>query len=256
MAWISDRWITLKEAAGHRRYLLGAIGVTALAALDWVTGFQLMSWLTGTPPLAVFLIVAFGAFGIWLLNYATDLRKDRDPKIEILEIGIHNDNGEQYVRVRIHNASSAAITRLKARLENISDEVGALVRGEELDRDGSYCHLDYPIQLFTQERLRERIAGGDKFVRPFNLAADEKRWIEIFQVTNAVVRTVHIYDIERRRDLITPDQMRFECSIHGGGAPVRFFLNYAMESDASNDAYKVCLTRHDGTLIEEKKFSL
>jgi len=254
MAWISDRWLTLKEAAGHRRYLLGAIAVTALTFIDWITGFRLMSGLTGTPPLAIFLIVAFGAFGLWLLNYATELRRAREPKIELLGLGIHDDGGEQYVRVHIHNASSGAITGLKARLERISDEDGALSLGEELNDDGQHRRLDYPIQLFTQERLRERIVGGDKFARPFNLAATEKRWIEIFQVTDAFGKNVHVYDAAKRRDLITPNQMKFECSIHGGGAPVRFFVEYSTASDDSEN-YEILLTRYDGTRIDVKKFS-
>ncbi len=110
MRTLSEQWITLSEAAGHRRYLLGGLAITALTIVDWISGYSYMSWLLGIPSWAVVTIVALAALVVWLLRYATTLRQARAPKIALT----YEDNAAFRKSVILKEKSANAVVQWEA----------------------------------------------------------------------------------------------------------------------------------------------
>ncbi len=238
--------------------VIQSVAVTIPFLITLAVGLGGGEWSKDLWPVWAWVVLTIGAVVstlVWgVSKRAYELEKRLLPQIAICELGIWDDNGEQYVRVQAHNPSTEKLCGLKARIESISDSVGALAVGETLDpQDGQSCRLDYPIQLFTQEWLRRRLAGGDQFTLPFDLAADEKKWVEIFQVTNPFGKQIHIFGSAKREDLVTPEDMTFECVIHGVGAPVQFSVEY--EAAKHSDAFVVRLKDSGGNILDTKEFA-
>jgi hypothetical protein len=249
---------TLGEALGFRRYIIvsTATGITTILAglYAYLSGLPHVTWLPQMPWLALLIIVLLAIILFTLLPYANALRIERAPKIAILSIGIHDADHQHYISVRIHNKSSMKAEGVKARIERIFDSIGVLARGQILDEKARGRHLDYPIKLFPQERLKERLANGDPLVRPFDLAPNEKKWIEVFQVVHTDNKHLQVYDVDKKHDLITPEDATFECTVHGAGLPVTFFVEYA---DDANDrvSYSVSVSDHAKRLIDKRTYS-
>ena len=199
------------------------------------------AWVWATITLGVIVAVIF----IGMVRRAYALEKALIPKIAIIGVDIHDNDGEHYVRVQIENASSRRIEGFKAQLHTMVPNVETI----SLRNTDDSCAIDLPIQLFTQERLKERLGGSRDFARPFNLDAREKRRLEIFQIVPRL-RHLHIFDAVRRHDLSASADLRFECTIHGGGSsPTKFAVSYR----AMKDGYKVTLSDANGLCIDEEE---
>jgi hypothetical protein len=180
---------------------------------------------------------------------------DRRSWIECTDLQIWNDGGEQYVRIRIHNTSpSQGLKGLTATLERSSDDVGTYELGEMLDDAAEYRKLNLPIQLFTQERLKERLDGGDKYARPFDMGPGKLKFLEIFQVTNPIVRRFHVYDARGRCDILVPDGAQFYCEVNGDGVQLSFSVRYETLDSEERRGYAVSLIEGDGNIVATREF--
>src|SRR5947209_7588399 len=80
---ISDHFSTLAEAVGTRRFIIGSVVTVAVAALHWLSGAPGMSWIANIPNYAFAAVIAASLLFWWILSYATQLRKQREPKIDV-----------------------------------------------------------------------------------------------------------------------------------------------------------------------------
>jgi hypothetical protein len=254
MGWLTDKWITLHQALGVRRFAISGIEGLGAAGVDYLARHWDDYPFRNVPKLAIWILILAGLLLWWLLDYATKLRKDREPKIELVGLAVRNELNNQYVRVLVANKSAATIDGLKAKLADISDEAGVLKRGHVLDAAGQWRRLNFPIQLFTSERLKERLASGDQFARPFTLSPGEPKLLEIFHLTHINGVFACIFDGDKWDRLITPDLMSFACEIYGGGAPTNFTLRYEAIQGAPRNGFSLTLLGPDGTVADTKTF--
>jgi hypothetical protein len=242
MGWLQDRLITLKEAAGHRRYLIGGLGATALAVVDAASGNQYMSWLTGAPPWAIIAIVFLSVAILWLLDYANILRKAKEPSVECIDLEAREISpGLFMARVRIVNLSTSYLDNVVPYLERI------LYNGEPLN----HSNVDLPITLFSQERLRDRTVSGQinqDSAQPIKLRAGQKKWIELFELKPPL--RISLYMTGRNEEIVLRDPTIFECEVLGVGKPLPFSLVWAETENTLDGAWKIELKAEDGTNIK------
>ena len=96
--WFKERWETIGEAAGVRKYVLGAIIATVFGALDWIERWAqelLARWFVletrpedvgmvfGFPSWIIGVTVAFALLWWWTLEYAVRLRRRLNPSIVV-----------------------------------------------------------------------------------------------------------------------------------------------------------------------------
>ncbi len=187
--WYTDRWATLKEAAGFRRYLIGGIVATVLAIVGAFAGQSGMSWLLGIPGWTVVIITLLAATALWLLNYATVLRKEKEPKLScafdmddpgcvrkrtvLTQIDKYGNVIDRtpvtYYRVKVIAASSATVTGANGRLISMSKNGDTLISGENINL--TFASADLPdaiaktIRTGAPEYLDILIISDDNVVR-------------------------------------------------------------------------------------------
>src|SRR5689334_2475383 len=99
-------FVTLVEALGHRRYLIGALSSAIIGAWDRIadsiaTNFDLSSVpsiqnVLGIPSWVVAGVIITGLVFFWVLAYATKLRLSAEPKLNILFQPDDPDLGQIY----------------------------------------------------------------------------------------------------------------------------------------------------------------
>jgi hypothetical protein len=158
-----DHISTLKEAVGMRRFIVGSVATAAIAALQWVSGVPGMSWVSNIPNYAVAIAVAALLLFWWLLSYATQLRKQREPKIKVFLDEKHGGvklypsiPPSKWIQVTVHSTTDAPLIDCEARLVNV----------ERRNDDGSVENLlDQPIwcrwdDMEGAEKRRTTIPSG------------------------------------------------------------------------------------------------
>lgn len=243
MGWLQDRLITLREAAGHRRYLISGLGATALAVVDAASGYQYLSWLTGAPPWAIIVIVFLFAAILWLLDYATRLRKANEPSVECVDLEAHEVSpGRFMIRARIANSSTSDLDNVVPYLEKILHD------GKPL----RHSKVDLPITLFSQERLRDRTVGGQihhDSAQPIKLRAGQKKWIELFELNPPM--SINLYLTGRNEEVVLRDPTIFECEVLGAGKPLPFSLVWAETENTLDGGWEIKLKAEDGRIIKK-----
>lgn len=123
MGWLRDRYHTLAEAAGVRKYVIGVIIATILGAVDWLEEqgrdlfarwFHLASapedidMVFGFPSWIVGFTVLFFLLFLWMLEYATKLRLRLKPKFSV---SYSNESGAYRKPVLWGNTKSPTRTK-------------------------------------------------------------------------------------------------------------------------------------------------
>jgi hypothetical protein len=282
-------WIRRKIPQSIWRWRWAPIAITAVKHLfefvsgGWLTVLTLAAGLGGYAvlvlteywPAAVLLGLASWVAALWAKylyavrtsgagNVASARPSPASMGVEASESGlkcsdieIWDDGGEQYVRVQIRHPS-LGLTGLTAYLEKITDSVGALAEGEViLNEQGRRRRLSYPIQLFTSERLKVRLAGGEQYAWPFDMRPNQPKLLEIFQVEQSVVRSILVYDVDKRHSLITPEDARFDCVVYDPArAPLTFSVRYDSLDGAGHfgrRGFAVTLLGEDDEVIARKE---
>lgn len=207
-------------------------------ALSWferadITDFMGVSiWVVSVWAVLLWLI---GAFFVRFVH----LEREKEPRLECNDITIWNNDGEFFVRVQLKNKSP------------IMELVGAIPYLRMIVADDPLQEIeriDFPIQIYSQRRLRDRFAARDPLANPaepINFGPDQKKWLELFQVTEAVVRTIHLVEHDGRRDIISIPNMRFAYTISKAPSEISFTVIY---EEVAND-WRVILENEQGELI-------
>ena len=175
-----------------------------------------------------------------------ELTEQLRPKISCCEIAVKEIEGQYFCRVSVQNASSANLSNLTAKLEEIIAD----------DALQEVAKIDFPIPLFTQERLKDRIdANGLQPVMPFSLRGNEKKWIEVFQVTEPFAWQAHLFLSSKRVDFIAVPGMVLKCGVYGAGKPIHFTITYnETDIETEEDSWSVKLMGTDGSETEVRGY--
>lgn len=114
-----DHWATIKEAVGIRRFIVGSTITAILAALQFLSGVPYMNWISSIPTYAIAAVAAAALLFWWLLDYATNLRKECEPKVRIyLSVFLHPpeaNKGLRTVRINVENISKCTLKNCSVR---------------------------------------------------------------------------------------------------------------------------------------------
>jgi hypothetical protein len=83
---------------------------------------------------------------------------------------------------------------------------------------------------------------------PFNLKASQKKWIEVFQLSEPSNWEAHLFLPSSRIDFIAVPGMILSCGVYGAGGPIHFSINY----NEAGQAAEITLTGTDGSKSEIK----
>ena len=162
-------------------------------------------------------------------------------KLACEELQLKKIEGEFFIRARVKNGTQHNSEPVKAYLEAITTNVGDPLKEIE--------SIDLPLPLYTQERLRERINardGGDGHpVRPALFSGDQSKWYEIFQITEPLDRSIHLFLAAGRADIVPLPIMTFKCKVYGWGTPLAFSVTY----EEVGDDWQVRLETGDGQIF-------
>jgi hypothetical protein len=149
-----------------------------------------------------------------------DLEEKIRPKLTCTRIELKRVDGELYCRAEIQNESSSDLTALVSYLESVAAD----------DVVGGIENIDFPIPLYTQERLKDRKeASGRQPAMPFHLRGGQKKWVEVFQF-EPIDHIAHIFLASHRFDFVAISGMVLHCVAYGAGEPIHFSITYT-ESD-------------------------
>ena len=189
--------------------------VVGLFGGEWSKEFwPAWAWASITSGAVIFALVV----GITRRAYA--LEKNQEPRLTCNDIGLHhNMHGESLVRVQLQNISSNALGDIKPYLDKIVADDPL----REIEK------IDFRVPLYTQERLRERFSPNraeDSPEMPVKFSERQPKWVEIFQVVNAVERQINIVSGDGINEMIALPRMEFKCSVYGLPSPIFFSIIY------------------------------
>jgi hypothetical protein len=223
-------------------YLVG-IGIpTGLSTIAVRTDIPFLGGLANLLPWWGWLVIASFVATTGLLvaisKRARRLDDEKMPTIICNAIRIWNNAGEYFVRVQLENVSATDVRGAKPYLIDIQAD----------DPLRQIEKIDFALPLYTQARLRERFMTGpiNCPVRPIDFSPRQPKWVEIFQITEAISRQIHLVDYEGRQDIETMPKMKFKCSVYGISVPVDFSVLY--EEDA--DGWRVSLVSDHENVID------
>jgi hypothetical protein len=232
--------------SGLMARLLWAVGVAIPAGLSTLaertdipflaTLASLLSWLEWLA-VALFMAVIGLLRGISIRAYRLD--QSLAPKLACDRIHIWNSSGTYFVRVQLRNLSTSDVNGAKPYLDDI--EADDPIR--QLDQ------IDFSLPLYTQERLRERLFAPTPVnhqVRPVNFSPGQRKWLELFQITEEIDRQLNLIVINGRKDLIPMDRMEFRCSVYSAARPIKLSALY--EEDM--DGWQISLLNEEGNVID------
>lgn len=82
-SWIQNRWLTIVGAVGVRRFAIDGVITIALAAIQYIMS-SWMGWAMSAVTIGLVTAVLFVLLiSWWLLDYATKLRMEKEPAIDL-----------------------------------------------------------------------------------------------------------------------------------------------------------------------------
>lgn len=199
------------------------LGSSIVTAILFATTL-LFGWPTEAVPAWVYFIASAICALMFIIFAMTQralrLEAERIPKISLKGIEVFKNDGEWFLRVLEENLSITELDSVRAEILEISVEDFGTKQDVE--------RMDLPVQLYTKERLRERIANVDITpARPHRLRPRESKPLEIFQLTRPVGNwVIHFVLPSGRFDLHVASKIEVRCVIYGAGTPVRFSVLY------------------------------
>ena len=130
---------TIHAAFGIKRYLLaplfGAVAGAADWLIRWLTEIGVGQWIN-IPSWAIGVFVTLLVSMIWILEYATKLRKERDPNVSVIFDPsnsdfqeVNNPKGQRALRTfrfRVINTSTEVVERCSAKVVSVAINRGKL----------------------------------------------------------------------------------------------------------------------------------
>lgn len=222
--------------------ILFIVGIAVPSGLSTFAGradIEIVGWVADLLPWWGWLIVAaFFALG-WLLfaisKRAHRLDEEKKPTLTCNDLRIWNNSGEYFVRAQLKNESGLELSGVKPYIDNI-------LADDPLQQIET---IDFRLPLYTQERLRDRFASdkpSDNPARPVDFSPWQPKFLELFSVTEAMGRHLHLVLSTGRKDLIPLSPMEFKCSVYGVPNPIEFLVVY---EEIGND-WQVTLTNENG----------
>jgi hypothetical protein len=73
---------------------------------------------------------------------------------------------------------------------------------------------------------------------PFNLRGNQKKWIEVFQISEPFAWQAHLFLSSSRVDFTAIPGMILNCAVYGAGEPIHFSITYS-ETEEGHWAVKL-----------------
>lgn len=215
MEWLRNIGATLAAASGPRRFIVGSVVTVVAVALAWLK--SRMMWAGAIPNWTVWVIVPLLLVLYWVLQYATRLRKEAEPRLrlefepgypyEITEPFNANGQATRTFRVRVTNAGSTTLTDCIVYLQDFEDSQG---------QKGAFT----PIALRTQHQAIRR---SDKR-GPFTLRAGQHKYVDVAildEITlNSQICLCYAQDVAYS-PFIRRDKYTLSLAAYGGPIPVK-----------------------------------
>ncbi|MFZ1992004.1 MAG: hypothetical protein WAW96_19790, partial [Alphaproteobacteria bacterium] len=137
MKWLENRWTTIKEAVGVRRFIFASVVLAVLGAIKWLVS-RGSPWASQIPTWSVMIIVPLVLLLWWLLEYANRSRLQAIPALRIE----HGDSAPFSVTEPSMSINPAVRTiRIKVTNTGQLNLDNCLVKLEEMTSGGRPCNV-------------------------------------------------------------------------------------------------------------------
>lgn len=232
--WISERLKTIADAIGVKRFAIdGAVGTAIAASHHFASRWP--HWpLASTPDWFIWFTIVFILLFWWMLNYAVDLRKQKQPKI-----GIRFDSKDnQYINETfntndpLNHLLYVVLKPTALTSEPIQDCKGYLKAVYKLDQNGEWDRTNYSD--------RQQLEWGAIGYESQTLSHNDTISLNVFRVSNhdGEIRPTIKMPLNRHGGVFSDRNgvYRFDIIVMGANAtPAEIALEVRYGSDGWND---------------------